>query len=250
MKSERVMIPTAAASLLHEVGRAAEGLRLPVYAVGGCVRDWLMGIKKTPDLDVAVEGNGLLLARQAALALKAKITEHQQFGTATLWVPGKAIQRIDVASCRKEAYSRPGSYPKVSAGKLKDDLFRRDFSINAMAVSINQKAFGSLFDLFKGREDLSRGCLRVLHGRSFIDDPSRILRGIRFLARFGFYWEASTRRLALEAIASGGLGGLNFGRLARELGYMADEPDPKACFNELALLIHDAQLLQQPCGAQ
>lgn len=245
MKPERVVVPTAVVSLLHDLGRIADALHLPVYAVGGCVRDWLLGIKQTPDLDVTVEGNGLWFARQAASQLGAELVEHQQFGTATLSFAGKANQRIDIASCRKESYSRPAAYPKVVAGKLRSDLVRRDFSVNAMAVSINDKSFGSLTDPFKGKADLSKGCLRVLHERSFIDDPSRILRGIRFMARFGFHWETATRKQAVEAIAAGGLGELNFGRLAREMDAMTDEPDPKACFDELALLISDAEKLRR-----
>ena len=235
-----MVVPSAVAPLLRELGQIADGLALPAYAVGGCVRDWLLGIKKTADLDVTVEGNGLILARQAAAALKAELTEHQQFGTATLELPGKANQRIDVSSCRKEAYSQPAAYPKVTPGALQDDLFRRDFTINAMAVSINRKTFGHCVDPFKGREDLGKGCLRVLHEGSFSDDPSRILRGIRFLKRFDLHWDPRTRELTLKAIADGELGRLNAGRLARELGHMADEPNPKACFNALAEMLDAA----------
>ena len=151
------------------------------------------------------------------------------------------MQRLDVATCRKETYSKPAAYPKVAPGKLTDDLFRRDFTINAMAVSISPATFGRLIDPFKGKADLSRGCLRVLHDRSFVDDPSRILRSIRFLKRFDLRWDAHTRTLMLQAVASGFLGELNVGRLERELGHMFDEPNPRACFDALAELLDDAE---------
>jgi len=113
-----------------------------------------------------------------------------------------------------------------------------------MAVSISPATFGRLIDPFKGKADLSRGCLRVLHDRSFVDDPSRILRGIRFLKRFDLRWDTHTRALMLQAIASGFLGELNVGRLERELGHMFDEPDPRACFDALAELLDAAKKSQ------
>jgi len=239
-KSE-VIIPSSVTPVLRKIGQMAEALKTPAYAVGGCVRDWLLGLAKTPDLDVTVEDGGLVLARRAAEALNARLTEHQQFGTATLDISSPRMQRVDVATCRKETYSKPAAYPKVVPGRLTDDLFRRDFTINAMAVLISPGTFGRLIDPFKGKADLSRGCLRVLHSRSFVDDPSRILRGIRFLKRFELRWDAHTRGLLLQAIASGLLGELNVGRLERELGHMFDEPNPRACFDALAELLDDAE---------
>lgn len=247
MKPQRPLmaIPASASSLLRKIGLIAQAQGMPAYAVGGCVRDWLLGSAKTPDLDVTVEGDGLIIARRAAQALGAILTEHQQFGTATLDISSSRLKRIDVASCRKETYSKPADYPKVAPGKLEDDLFRRDFTVNAMAVSISPGSFGQLVDPFNGEADLSKACLRVLHGRSFIDDPSRILRGVRFLKRFDWHWDAHTRALALQAIASGALGRLNVGRLAKELEHMCDEPDPKACFNGLADLLSDAMKMKE-----
>ncbi len=230
-----VKIPSYAEGLLSQVGLLAGTQGLSVYAVGGCVRDWLLGIKKTPDLDVTVEGDGVGLARRIAQAVEGKITVHEQFGTATI---EHGTMRLDVASCRKETYARPGAYPKVSPGSLKEDLFRRDFTINAMAASLDPSCFAVLVDPYHGCFDLKKKLLRVLHERSFIDDPSRILRGIRFAKRFRLRWETRTRKAAQEAVAEGALGLLNAGRLAKELAHMQNEPDPKACLNELAAFLN------------
>ena len=142
--------------------------------------------------------------------------------------------RIDFATCRQEAYTKPAAYPRVTVGTLQDDLFRRDFTINAMAVDLTPQRFGILIDLFGGREDLHRRRLRVLHARSFLDDPSRILRGIRFAQRFELRWEPQTTRALAQALQQGALGWLNAGRLHKELHRMCEEPNPPACFAQLA----------------
>lgn len=238
---EAAPVPSALKPLLHVIGKQADAWRLSAYAVGGCVRDWLLSARQTPDLDISVAGDALLLARKVAGCFSGKLIEHRQFGTATLELKGAGHRRIDFSGCRKEVYSRPAAYPKVSAGSLKEDLFRRDFSINAMAVVINSAGFGKLLDPFNGKKDLAAGMLRVLHARSFSDDPSRILRGVRFLARFGLHWDAKTYTLAVRAIAEGMLGELNVGRLGRELEHMIDEPKPRRCFDALAGLLAAAQ---------
>ncbi len=145
--------------------------------------------------------------------------------------------RLDVATCRKELYTKPAAYPTVSRGTLADDLFRRDFTINAMAVAIIPDRFGLLVDPFHGLHDLRRKQLRMLHERSFFDDPSRILRGVRFAQRFGLRWERQTEEAARRAIAAGGLGWLNTGRLRKELDRMLDEPNPRACLRGLAMFL-------------
>jgi tRNA nucleotidyltransferase (CCA-adding enzyme) len=129
----------------------------------------------------------------------------------------------------------------VVQGTLHDDLFRRDFTINAMAVALNPPRFGELIDPFGGREDLRDRLLRVLHPRSFIDDPSRILRGIRFAQRFGCQYHQATRHLLEEALAAGALGWLNAGRLRKELDRMLEEPNPLACLRQLWGLLEPGQ---------
>lgn len=233
----RVRIPAKLRPLLRRLGAIADGRRVSAYAVGGCVRDWLLRRGGTDsDLDIAVEGNGLAVAEAAARVLGAAARVHEQFGTATLTFPGSSQRRIDVATCRKETYAKPAAYPRVTPGSLRDDLFRRDFTINAMAVALNGSRFGRLIDPFGGARDLKRRRLRALHPRSFEDDPSRILRGVRFLARFGFAWEPGTEQAAREAMAAGAIGWLNTGRLRKELDRIAAEEHPRACLEQFALL--------------
>jgi tRNA nucleotidyltransferase (CCA-adding enzyme) len=222
--------------LLEEIGRLAERRETRAYAVGGCVRDWLLGIAETTDLDVAVEGDGIAFARALGRAVGTPVTSHEPFGTATLLLE-KPRLRVDVATCRKETYAKPAAYPRVAPGTLRDDLRRRDFTINAMALAIDPRRFGTLVDPFGGRRDLRTKTLRVLHRRSFLDDPSRILRGVRFAQRFGLRWERATWRACREAVAAGALGWLNAGRLRRELDRMRGEPGPRACLDALASLL-------------
>ena len=235
MKS--VSIPPRVRGILRHIGELAAERGMNAYAVGGCVRDWLLGVGQMTDLDVTVEGSGIELARAAAHSLNGALVVHQQFGTATVTVDAA---RIDFASCRRETYASPAAYPNVSPGTLEDDLFRRDFTVNAMAVAITPGRFGMLVDPFQGLRDLRRKTLQMLHGRSFLDDPSRILRGIRFAQRFGLRWERQTQRALKAAIASGMLGRLNAGRLQKELDRMCDEPDPRACFEQFAKLLKPA----------
>jgi len=232
-----VRIPSDVRPLLQRIGLIAEARGLSAYAVGGCVRDWCCGLRDGKDVDVTVEGSGVELARTVAEALDASLTVHEQFGTATICLSQGQRRRIDVASCRKETYARPAAYPRVSRGTLEEDLLRRDFTINAMAVAVNPGRFGTLIDPFHGARDLCRRRLRVLHARSFLDDPSRILRGVRFVRRFGLRWERHTAAALRHALAAGALGWLNQGRLQRELDRMLVEPDPLACLQELARLL-------------
>lgn len=239
-----VRIPAAAAGMLRCVGQLAEETGVRAYAVGGCVRDWLLGMKTLKDTDITVEGDGIAVARRAAETLGGLLTVHEQFGTATLMVQARIGHawsglRLDFASCRKERYAKPAAYPRVSSGMLADDLFRRDFTMNAVAAALASDRFGRLVDPYGGMRDLRRRRLRILHARSFLDDPSRILRGIRFLRRFGLRWESGTERALQQAIAAGALGWLNLGRFERELARMSEEPDPAACFRQLAALLDE-----------
>lgn len=240
-----IRIPNTLHPLLKELGSLAQKIGLSAYTVGGCVRDWLLGLEGAVDIDVMVEGDGIAFARQASETLGGRLQVYLPFGTATLELPiekraGKP-KFVDIASCRREFYKHPGDYPQVTPGTLKEDLFRRDFTINAMAMMINAGSFGKLVDPFNGCGDLKEKKLRVLHRESFIDDSSRILRGIRFAQRFKLNWDLETVRLRREAIEAGALGWLNAGRLGKELERMGDEPNPKACFLELAAFLLEAQ---------
>jgi len=230
-----VRVPAEIRPLLEKIGRLAQQQGMPAYAVGGCVRDWALAalppsaafrggpdgrrfrIRAVTDLDVAVEGDGIAFAKRAAGALGGSVTAHPQFGTATLQ---RRRLRVDIASCRKETYAAPAAYPKVAAGRLRDDLFRRDFTVNAMAMALAPRAFGRLIDPFKGMADLKAKRLRILHPRSFVDDPSRILRAVRFAQRYHLAVEPRTRRALRRAVAAGMLERLNRGRLRKEFERM------------------------------
>jgi len=242
-----IAVPAEVKPLLERLGELAREQGVSAYAVGGCVRDWWLGLRQITDVDVAVVGDALGFARCAAAQLRSGITPHEQFGTATLELQPEpspsgnrsrraersGLLRIDVATCRKETYAKPAAYPKVAAGQLADDLFRRDFTINAMAMEILPERLGRLIDPHGGRADLKRALLRILHEKSFRDDPSRILRAARFAERYQLSVEPSTARCLRGAVEAGLLGRLNRGRVRKELERLAEEPDPIACLTRL-----------------
>ena len=192
-----------------------------VYLVGGTVRDIILG-EESFDVDIAVEGDAIDFARALAAALDGRVTPHQKFGTAiVLYGDG---ERVDVVTTRTEFYDAPGALPTVERAGLREDLFRRDFTINAMAVSLEPGSFGRLFDPFGGRADLQARLLRVLHNLSFIDDPTRIFRAIRYEARYGLRLEEHTARLARGCIEMGLVGDLSSARLRDELQVLLEDP--------------------------
>jgi len=190
-------LPPNAARLIKRIGKEADLMNKPAYLVGGSVRDLIFS-RKNFDIDIVIEGNAIALAKVLAKGLNASLKIYKQFRTATLTVPN--FGRIDLASARKEMYPYAGSLPKVCSGKLYDDLFRRDFTINTMAIGITRDYFGALIDRFGGLEDLKRKKIRILHKQSFMDDPTRILRAIRFEQRFLFKIERQTYALLVAAL--------------------------------------------------
>ncbi len=237
-------MPAALRELLRRIGRLADGQGVRAYAVGGCVRDCLLDRPST-EIDVAVEGDSVALARATVQEMGGTLTVHAQFGTASVALPATAAAvhayaRIDFAMCRKERYASSGAYPQVSPGMLEDDLIRRDFTINALALPLRSDGPGALIDRYHGVEDVRARRLRVLHAHSFLDDPSRILRGIRFAQRFGCTFEPSTKRRLVAALRAGALERLNRGRWRKELWLMLEEPDPLACFRQLGRLLTHA----------
>jgi tRNA nucleotidyltransferase (CCA-adding enzyme) len=195
---------------------AAEG----VYLVGGTVRDILLG-EQSFDVDVAVEGDAIALARLLGRALGGRVRAHRKFGTAVV-VYGDG-ERVDVVTARTEFYDAPAALPSVEHATIREDLFRRDFTINAMAASLKGDDFGRLVDPFGGRADLARGTIRVLHNLSFIDDPTRIFRAIRYENRYGFRMDEHTARLARGCIEMGLVGDLSSARLRDELIALLEE---------------------------
>jgi tRNA nucleotidyltransferase (CCA-adding enzyme) len=189
MKNYLVNLNKELQDLIKVASCAAEHYHLSIYLVGGFVRDLILGVKNL-DLDIVVEGDGIKFAEEFANRLNASLILHRRFGTATVVLESKL--KIDIASARKEHYPKAASLPEVTAGTLEDDLFRRDFTINTMAISITKNNFGNFIDLFGGKADLNNKKIRVLHNLSFIDDPTRILRAIRFEKRYGFKIDAET----------------------------------------------------------
>ena len=192
-----------------------------VYLVGGTIRDILLG-EENFDVDIAVEGDAIAFARSLAAALNGRFTPHDRFGTAIVSYGDGA--RLDVVTTRTEFYDSPGALPTVERAALHEDLRRRDFTINAMAASLRSTDFGRLVDPHDGRSDLEAQVVRVLHNLSFIDDPTRILRGIRYEARYGFRFDEHTARLARGCIDMGLVGDLSSVRLRDELVQLLEDP--------------------------
>jgi len=192
-----------------------------IYAVGGYVRDLLLG-QGNVDIDLVVEGDAIAVARRLAHSLKAAVAPHPRFGTAHLRLPGG--RTLDLATARSERYPHAAALPEVQPAPLLVDLFRRDFSINAMAARIDRHRFGPLIDPLGGLRDLERGQIRALHEQSFIDDPTRLFRTARFEGRYRFVIARSSLRLMKAAVKRGAIGHLAGLRIFRELYLVAKEP--------------------------
>jgi tRNA nucleotidyltransferase (CCA-adding enzyme) len=188
-----------------------------VWVVGGAVRDLLLGDPAAVDLDLVIEGDAVEVARQVAVALDGVLTVHDRFGTASVEAGGHVY---DLATARAESYARPGALPEVRPGTLEEDLLRRDFTVNAIAVSFEGRVAAAP-DAFS---DLDARLLRVLHERSFLDDPTRLLRLVRYATRLGFAVEAETASLADAAVAGGALATVTPTRLGGELRLLLREP--------------------------
>jgi tRNA nucleotidyltransferase (CCA-adding enzyme) len=223
---------TALAKVFEAVAAASEPYD-GVYLVGGTVRDILLG-EPNFDVDIAVEGDAIGLARSLADALDGRVRAHSKFGTAVV-VYGDD-QRVDVVTARTEFYHAPAALPSVEHATIREDLFRRDFTINAMAVSLKGEDFGRLVDPFHGRRDLEAKTIRVLHNLSFIDDPTRIFRAIRYESRHGFRMDEHSQRLARGTIEMGLVGDLSSARLRDELIALLEEGDAGASILRLAEL--------------
>jgi tRNA nucleotidyltransferase (CCA-adding enzyme) len=197
------------------------GEREDVALVGGAVRDLLLG-RAPRELDVVVAHDAATFARELALVLGANTTLHGRFGTAAVeWEAG----RIDVAERRAESYPAPGALPEVRPGSMAEDLARRDFTVNAIAVPLGGPRRGALETAENALEDLAAGRLRVLREESFNDDPTRLLRLARYSARLGFQVEAHTAQLAAQALAAGALATVSRARVGAELRLALGEAD-------------------------
>ncbi len=220
-------------ALLRDLGRVGDELELPVYAVGGFVRDLLLG-SETFDIDVTVEGDGILFAEEFARRHGCRTKSHEAFGTAVLIFHDGC--KVDVASTRLEYYENPGALPVVERSSLKMDLYRRDFTINTLAVRLNLGAFGTLVDYFGAQRDLQNRSIRVLHNLSFVEDPTRVFRAVRFEQRLGFQIAPHTEHLIRNAVRMEFLKKLGGRRLLNELVLILREKDPARSVERMSSL--------------
>jgi tRNA nucleotidyltransferase (CCA-adding enzyme) len=191
-----------------------------VFLVGGTVRDILLG-RPNFDVDVAVEGDAIEFARELASELGGTCRPHGQFGTAVVhYGDGK---HVDAVTARRETYAAPAALPTVERASIREDLFRRDFTVNAMALSLKSGDHGELVDPYDGQADLERGTIRVLHDESFVDDPTRVFRAVRYESRFGFRMDEHTESLARAAIEGKCIPRLSAARLREEVIELLDE---------------------------
>lgn len=218
---------------LHKLGAVGDSLGVSVYAVGGFVRDLLLGSANL-DIDITVEGDGVLYAECYAERHGGRVRSHKKFGTAVLVLPDGL--KIDVASTRLEYYDSPGALPTVERASLRHDLYRRDFTINTLAICINNSRFGHLTDHFGGQQDIQERVVRVLHNLSFVEDPTRVFRAIRFEQRLGFHIAPHTENLIRSAVRMHLLDKLGGERLLNELVQIMCEKEPVAAIDRMAAL--------------
>ena len=218
---------------LKKLGEVGDGLGLSVYVVGGFVRDLLLGIDNL-DIDVTVEGDGVFFAECFAERYGGRVRSHKKFGTAVLVLPDG--RKIDVASTRLEYYESPGALPTVERASLRHDLYRRDFTVNTLALCINGDRFGHLTDHFGGQQDIQERVVRVLHNLSFVEDPTRVFRAIRFEQRLGFHIAPHTENLVRSAVRMHLLDKLGGERLLSELVQIMREKEPTAAIVRMSSL--------------
>jgi len=226
-------LPLEFKKVISSAIKISEQTGIPIYLVGGCLRDLILQVKNF-DLDIVVEGSGIIFAEKLAEELKVDLKIHERFGTATLILPNGL--KVDIATAREEKYPVSASLPVVKPGSLEADLFRRDFTINAIAASISAGKIQRFIDPFGGRADLKAKKIRILHDLSFKDDPTRILRAIRFEQRFNFKIEAKTYVLLKEALACGLLNKVSPHRMRDELILILKELDPVKPISRLGVL--------------
>jgi tRNA nucleotidyltransferase (CCA-adding enzyme) len=214
-------LPEDLFGFVRRAGEMASRRQQRLYLVGGVVRDLLLE-RCNLDLDLVVEGDAISLAQEIAASMKAGITTHSRFGTATIeW----RHRRADFVAARAESYARPGALPAVRPGNLRDDLARRDFTVNAMAVALDPAHFGEVVDPYDGRGDIKKGFIRVLHDISFVDDATRIWRAVRYEQRLAFLIEPGTLKLLRRDIDR--LGTVSGDRIRHELELVLKEEEPE-----------------------
>lgn len=216
-------LPDRVIEILKKVGLAAESLGFSAYLVGGIVRDIILGYENL-DIDIVIEGDGIAFANHFAKDISARVKSHQKFGTAVILFSDG--MKLDIATARTEYYKFPGALPTVEISSIKKDLYRRDFTINALAIKLNPEDYGILVDFFGGQRDLKDKVIRILHNLSFIEDPTRVFRAIRFEQRFNFKIGKHTSNLIRTAGKMDLFHKLSGSRLYAELVLIFSEAEP------------------------
>ncbi|MGM0436700.1 MAG: CBS domain-containing protein [Bacillota bacterium] len=214
IKDKLDYFPEKVLNLLKIAGQIAEKENSKLFLIGGMIRD-LMLDRENYDLDLVLEGNLKNFLDHFTNEIEAKINYNEQFGTATINLNSK--YSIDFATSRKEEYLQSGALPRVEKTNILEDLFRRDYTINALALSLNPDDWGKLYDFFNAREDLKKRQLRALHRFSFLDDPTRIIRGVRLALDLDFNFEKETKKLIKEALKLGDFSELSHARVFKEM---------------------------------
>jgi len=216
-------LPRQLLRTLKRIGEVADECGYGAYVVGGFVRDLFL-YRSDEDVDIVIEGDGIAFARKYAKLEGARIHTYEKFGTAVIiFADGFTI---DVASARLEYYQSPAALPIVEMSSIKLDLFRRDFTINTLAIQLNSEKFGMLIDFFSARKDIKEKIIRVLHNLSFVEDPTRVFRAIRFEQRFGFTIGKLTKGLIKNAVNMNFFQGLSGRRVLGELKQILEEDNP------------------------
>ncbi len=216
-------LPPEICDALRTVGEVADEAGFPVYLVGGIVRDLFLRVTNL-DIDIVVEGDGITFAGMLVKRAGGRMKTHQKFGTAVVMLPNGL--KLDIATARLEYYESPAALPTVELSSIKKDLYRRDFTINTLAVRLNRKRYGELIDFFGGLRDIKEKTIRVLHSLSFVEDPTRVLRAIRFEQRFDFRLSKHTQNLIKTAVNMKLFHKLTGERMYNELVLMFSEAEP------------------------
>ena len=240
-------LPKTIMALLNTVAKVADQQGVSAYVVGGFVRDLLLHIENY-DMDIVIEDDGIKFAKALGKELNAKVVSHQKFGTSVVCLPDGF--KVDVATARTEYYKHPAALPTVEMSSIKSDLFRRDFTFNSLALKLNGPDAFVLLDYFNGQRDMKDKVVRVLHNLSFVEDPSRAFRAIRFEQRLGFRIGKQTESFIKNAVKKKFIEKLSGARLYNELVLILKEPNPLSCLQrmkELGLLqfIHPKVLRQK-----
>ncbi len=230
-------LPKDIIALLNTIAQVADRQGVSAYVVGGFVRDLLLRIANF-DVDIVIEDDGIQFAKALGKELNAKVVSHKKFGTSVICLPDGS--KVDVATARTEFYQHPAALPTVEMSSIKSDLFRRDFTFNSLAVKLNGKDAFALLDFFNGQRDLKDKVVRVLHNLSFIEDPSRAFRAIRFEQRLGFRIGRQTEAFIKRAVKRKYIEKLSGARLYNELVLILKEPHPLNCLRRMK----DFDLLQ------